>query len=92
MALTKPQTHFESEIPDQYQSVTATGAFAVADASMRSGQLSILELQHLLGSVLSPGADVAPQRKWPLAYGLAIVLVSSALLWTGIAYGIGSFV
>lgn len=84
MALTKPQTPFEAEITDLFQSDGATGAFAPADASMRAGSLNILELEYLLGSVLSPEASDSQERKWPLAYSFAFVLASSGLLWAGI--------
>ncbi len=84
MALTKPKAPFESEITDGYQCDGTAGTFVLADASMRAGSLNILELEHLLGSVLSPEAGDSQEQKWPLAYSFALVLASSGLVWAAI--------
>ena len=64
----------------------------MADASMRAGSFNILELERLLGSVLSPEAGDPEERKWPLAHSFAFVLASSGLLWAGIILGLTRFI
>jgi hypothetical protein len=59
-----------------------------ADPSMRAGQHTISDLEKMLGATLAPDAIGETDRKWPLAYSLSFVVLSSALLWAGIIFGI----
>ena len=88
MSQAEPQTETEVSPGEMFRNYLETLSAAPADPSMRAGRHTISDLRQLLESVLTPNDVNQTERKWPLAYGVALVLLSSALLWAGIIFSV----
>ena len=91
MAQAKSQAAVEVGLPETVREFLAPLTVA-ADPSMRAGRHAISDLEKMLGTVMAPDAAGDAEPKWPLAYSLGFVVLSSALLWAGIIFGMAKLV
>ncbi len=90
MAQAKSQSAMEAALSETLLEYPAF--FTAADPSMRAGRHTIADLEKLLGAVTAPDAADDPEHKWPLAYSLGFVVLSSAFLWAGIIFGLARLI